>query len=104
VEHRIAVVVVHYVKRPPHALRNLLDEAEWAGVLADANPVKGWIGEGDAPELIAWQFQVEPAAAIAAQDLDPDRLGLRVELEIERVEDRHAVDRGDAVAFEQADL
>ena len=83
---------------------NLLDEAERAGVFANANPIECWIGEGDAPEFVACQLQVESTPAIAAHDLDPDRLRLRVELEIERIEDRHAIDRRDAIAHEQADL
>ena len=63
VEHRVAVVVVHDVERPAHALRNLLDEAEWAGVLADADAIEGRIGERDAPEFVALAARGRSGAA-----------------------------------------
>ena len=94
VEHRVAVVVVHDVERAAHPLGDLLDEAERAGVLADPDPVEGRIGEGDAPELVALEVQIDPPDRPGPFDLEAYPLGLGVELEVERVLDRLGVDRG----------
>jgi hypothetical protein len=97
VQHRVAKVVVHDVEGSPHALGNLLDEAERAGILAHAHAVKGWILERDAPELVALKLEVVAEDRSLTIDIDDDLFRLCLELEVERIDQWQAVHAKDAI-------
>src|SRR5215217_6138399 len=102
VEHRITKIVVHHIERFAHPFGNLLDKAKWTGILANAYPIKGWIAEGDAPELVPFKLKLIAMCDTPLLDLERHMLRLCIELEVERVEHRVAIDRKNAVAGRNA--
>ena len=98
IEHRVAVVVVHDIERAAHALGDLLDETERTGVFADADPVERRVGECYAPEFVALELEVIAEQHAGALDVEDDVFGLRLKLEVERVDERQSVDADDAIA------
>ncbi len=96
VEERQAVVVVLQVEAAPHALRQLVDEAEGAVVVAGAHPVEHRGLEVDAERrargLVDHQELLEAAAAnleldarLVSLDLVPDDVAHRFSVEREKL-------------------
>jgi hypothetical protein len=104
VQHGIAEIVVHDVERLPHSLGNLLDETERAGVFAQTHPVEGGIAEGDAPVFVAFKREVVGSDLTVMLDVERHLLRLRLELEVECIEHRAAIDRDDPVSLLNAQL
>jgi len=104
VQHRIAEIIVHHIERLAHALRNLLDETERAGVLTQPDAIERGIREGDPPVFIATQFEIKRFGVVAARDLETDRLGLRMELKVDEIDHRPAIDRHNTVARLESEL
>ena len=97
VEEREPEVVVLHVEASPHSLRQLVDEAEHA--LVGARRDLGGPGRHELEaELRAAPPEGEGQRAAVAQDLEDQTLVARVELEVDRVAERVAVDREDVVA------
>src|SRR5690606_177956 len=94
---RVPEVIVHHIQRASHPLRDLLDEAEGAGVLAYADAVERRILEGDAPEFVSLKLQIEPEDGPFAVDVDDHMLRLRLELEVQRIHKWRAVHAEDPV-------
>ena len=102
VEEREAVVVVLQVQALPHALRELVDEAERAVVVAGAHPVEDRAVELEAERrarrLVDDHELLEAAAA--QLELDPRLVGL--DLVPDDVAHRFAVERDELVTGEDA--
>src|SRR5690606_20510462 len=98
-EHRIAKVVVHDIQGPSHALRNLLDEAEWARILAHPHAVECRVREGDSPELVAFELELVPQQRAVPVHVEDNVRRLRLKLEVESVEQRSTVDTDDPVSW-----
>lgn len=104
VEHGIAVIVIHDVKRLPHAFRNLLDKTERACVFTDPDTIEGRISEGDPPVFVAIESQFEALNRSIAIDFEQRLFRLSLKLEIKRVHNRAIVDRNDPVSWMQSEI
>ncbi len=104
IEHRITEVVIHDIERLPHSFGDLLDETEGAGVFADAYAIERRIRERDPPVFVPLKIELEQIDLIATCHFQRNRFGLGVELEIDEIDDRSAIDGDDSVSRMQSEL
>lgn len=104
VQHGMAIIVIHDVQTATHALWDLLDEAEGTGVLTHMNAVVGWLGKRDAPWLVKVALNLTLEQLAVALDFEDNLLDRRVELKVENVAQRMAVDLDDAISRLDADF
>ena len=102
VEERQPVVVVLQVQAPPHALRQLVDEAERAVVVAGAHPVEDRARELEAERRAVGLVDHDQPLEAAAPDLELDTRPVGLELVRDDVAEILAVDRDDLVAGDDA--
>src|SRR5262249_50136108 len=97
VQERQPEVVILHVEAPPHALRELVDEAEHALVRARRDVARARRRQLE-PEARSAPLEAPGRRGAAALDRQGQSLVAGVELEIDRVAKRVTVDGDDAVA------
>src|SRR5581483_11923966 len=103
-QERVAIVIVFDVQRAAQACRRLIDEAEDAVVVADANAIRRRLRKLEAQ---AFRADVDAAPRACTSLALPDEVngvGRGVEVDVDHVAHRMAVDRDERIAGAQADL